>query len=254
MTMINEKFSVGDRCEVVVGMTSADVSIVEGGSGSIEVEADGQERALELVEVYQEGDTVTVRSLKGDRRWSFRRLTVRITAPAGVAVRGRTSSGDLRISAPVSDVEIDSASGDVRIAALDGNGRIKTASGDVTIGRSIGGLRVASASGDVRVEGFEGDMSIGTASGDVATGDVSGSIGFRTVSGDVVVREFGGGRLDASSMSGDFRVWLARGMTVDTDIQTISGTFLNRIKPSDEQRTVSAALSIKTLSGDITLN
>lgn len=254
MSTITENFPVGDRCDVVVALASADVSVVEGPPGSIEVVADGNERALELIEIQHDGDTVTIRSHKGDKRRNFRRVTVRIAAPAGVGFTGRTASGDLKVSAPVSDVEIDSASGDVRLAVFDGRCRIKTASGDVTIGDASGDLRAVSASGDVRINRFAGDASISTASGDVAIDSLHGSVGIRTASGDVTVRRFDGERLKASSMSGDFRIWLAPGMTIDADIQTLSGSFQNRVTPSSEERMVRAELRLKTLSGDITLH
>ncbi|MEN8233326.1 MAG: DUF4097 family beta strand repeat-containing protein [Actinomycetota bacterium] len=254
MSRIDQSFVVGEQCEVLVSLASADVSVVEGPAGSIEVAAEGHERALELIDMHQDGDVVTVRSHKGDKWWSLRRASVRITAPAGVAFTGRTASGDIRISVPASDVEIDSASGDVRLSSFDGRCRIKTASGDVTIGDSSGGLRFASASGDLRLESLEGDMTATTASGDVAIGEARGSIAVRTASGDVNIRRFEGVRLEASSMSGDFRIWLAPGMTIEADIQTLSGTFRNRVTPSSVERTISAELRLKTLSGDISLH
>ncbi|MEN8113213.1 MAG: DUF4097 family beta strand repeat-containing protein [Actinomycetota bacterium] len=254
MSRIEQSYEVGEGCEVVVTLAAADVTVVEGAGGTIEVVLDGSDRALDLIDVYQDGDVVTIRSHKGGRRWNLRQVDVRIVAPVGVALTAKTAAGDLRVSVPVSDAEIDSASGDVRLASFDGRCRVKTASGDVTIGQSSGGLRMASASGDLRLEGFEGDMTVTTASGDVEVGDVRGSVALRTASGDVVIRQFRGVRLKASSMSGDFRIWLAAGMTIDADIQTLSGDFRNSVTPSSEEKTISAELRLKTLSGDITLH
>ena len=253
MSRIEREFSVSEPCRVAVSLASAEVAIIEGNAGTIGVVVEGNDRAVEFVEVEQEGDTVSVRLQKGERRWNVRKVAVRISVPAGAAVSVRTASGDLRVTVPVSDAEIDTASSDVRLAGFDGLCRIKTASGDVVVGASSGGMRVMSASGDLRLDGFRGDLSVSTASGDVVLGEVEGMIAVRTASGDVDVRRFSGTRLEASSMSGDVTVGLASGMVIDADVQTLSGSFRNRVSPSSAERSTSAELKIKTLSGDVTL-
>ena len=228
-------------------------AVVEGSDGSIEVEIDGPEQELELFEVVHSGDVVTIRSRKAVRRRIRRRTSIRLTVPASTSVTARTASGDLRCSVPVSDAEIDVASGDVRLTSLGGRGRIKAASGDVTIGDVAGGAQISTASGDVRIDDLDGDTSISTASGDVRLGATHGSVKVKTASGDVTIRRFSGVMLEGATMSGDFDIGLVSGMSIEADIQTRSGRFRNLASDGKGERTISATMQLKTMSGDITL-
>lgn len=253
MTTLTHEFDVGDRAEVSITLPSADVAVAEGSSGTIRVEAEGAEKALEQLEIFQTGDVVTIRTRDNGRRWGRRGLSVRLFVPAGVAFAARTASGDFRILAAVSDFDFSAASGDLRLTSFNGRARIKTASGDLTIGEAIGGLQVGTASGEVRVDSFEGDAQISTASGDAVFGAASGSVSVKTASGDVTIRRFSGNSFDGATMSGDFDIGLVPGMSIDADFQTLSGSFRNLAPAGTGERSVSASMRIKTLSGDIVL-
>ena len=255
MSGTTHEFAVGDRPEIVIAVFSTDVGVVEGAAGVISVKVSGPERESDLIEIIHTGDVVTIRSHKGARRWIGRGASIRLTVPVLTAVTARAASGDLRISVPISDAEIDVASGDVHLALLSGRGRIKAASGDVTIGDIAGGVRIATASGDVRIDELDGDGSIRTASGDVRIGEAHGSVEVKTASGDVTIRQFSGVVLEGSAMSGDFDIGLVSGMSIDADIQTRSGRIKNRTSPSSRNKepSISATMRLKTMSGDITL-
>lgn len=253
MSVTTHDFVVGERPEIAVTLASAEVVVVEGEPGAIRAEAEGSDRDLELLDIYQTGDTVTVRTRKGGRFWGRRGMAIRLTVPGGTACTARTASGDLRVVAPLSDAEISAASGDVHLASLSGRARIKTASGDLTIGEAAGGLQVGTASGDVRVDAVRGDAVVNTASGDVTFGSAAGTMTVKTASGDVAIRRFGGVDLDAASMSGDLDIGLAEGMSVDADIQTRSGTFRNLVSAGGTTPAVEAKMRLVTMSGDITL-
>lgn len=253
MTVINHEFEVGDRAEVSITLPTADVTVVEGSGGIIRVEAEGTDKALEQLEIFQAGDVVTVRTRDDGRKWGRRGITMRLIVPAGVAFAARTASGDFRILVAVSDVDFTAASGDLRLASFSGRARIKTASGDLTIGEAVGGLQVGSASGDVRVDAFDGDAQVSTASGDAAFGTASGSVSIKTASGDVTIRRFSGVSFDGATMSGDLDIGLVPGMSIDADFQTLSGSFRNLAPAGTGKRSINASMKIKTLSGDIVL-
>ncbi len=253
MSMIVHEFTVGGHPEIVVTLASADVTVVDGVSGTIRVEAEGSEKELEHIEAFQTGDVVTIRSRAGFRRWSWRGLSVRLFVPTGAAFTARTASGDFRILTPISDFDCVAASGDIHLGSFSGRARVKTASGDVTIGEGTGGLQIGTASGDVRIDTFDGDAQINTASGDVAFGAARGSVTTKTASGDVTIRRFSGVSLDGATMSGDFDIGLVAGMTIDADIRTRSGSFKNLVPAGTGERTVNATLRINALSGDIVL-
>jgi hypothetical protein len=54
-------------------------------------------------------------------------------------------------------------------------------------------------------------------------------------------------------MSGDIVVGLASGLSIEANIRTLSGEFVNNVVRSDGEPTRAATLRIKTMSGDITL-
>ncbi len=253
MSGISHDFAVGDRPEISVTLASVDVIVAEGEPGSVKVEAEGNDRDLELLEIFQTGDTVTVRSRKGARRWGRRGAVVRFFVPSGAVCTARTASGDFRAVVALSDVDVASASGDVHLASLGGRARIKTASGDLTVGDASGGLRVGTASGDVRVDALSGDAVINSASGDIAFGSVAGSVTVKTASGDVAIRRFMGVDFNGASMSGDFDIGLIEGMSIDADIQTRSGSFTNLASAGAGTPTINATMRVATLSGDVTL-
>lgn len=253
MTAIAHDFSVASHPEVSVTLASADVTVVEGDAGTIRVEAEGSEKDLEQLDVFQTGDVVTVRSLTKGRAWGRRHLTVRILVPVGVTLSGHTASGDFRILVAVSNFDFVAASGDVHLSSFNGRARAKTASGDLTIGEASGTLHVGTASGDVRVDSLDGDAQINTASGDVVFGTASGSVSVKTASGDTTVRRFAGVSFEGATMSGDFDIGLVPGMSIDADMQTLSGSFRNHVPAGSGERSINASMRIKTLSGDIVL-
>jgi DUF4097 and DUF4098 domain-containing protein YvlB len=255
MSSTVQEFTVGDRPELVISVSSVDVNVVEGSDGSIGIEVKGSDRNLDLLEIVHTGDVVTVRTKKGGRRWRGRGSSIRLTVPTSTAVTARTASGDLRISVPVSDAEIDTSSGDIHLASVSGRGKVKAASGDITIGSTVGEIRISTASGDVRLDEVDGDVSIGTASGDVRLGAAHGSIEVKTASGDVTIRRFSGVMLEGGAMSGDFQIGLVAGMSIDADIQTRSGRFRNLTTPASEtsESSISTTMRLRTMSGDVTL-
>lgn len=253
MSKLKREFAVGDHPEVVVTVSSAGVSVVEGDSKTIVLEAEGSESGLEQLSVMQTGDVITVTTRKGGRSWGRGRLKIKLVVPEGTVIGVRATSGDIRILGPVSDVVIEGASSDVHLASFDGRARVKTASGDLTVGSAAGGLQVATASGDVRVDSLDGDLVASTASGDISVGSAEGSVSVKTASGDVAVRRFSGVHFDGATMSGDIAIGLVPGMSIDADFQTLSGSFRNLAPAGSGERSINATMRIKTMSGDITL-
>jgi hypothetical protein len=232
---------------------SAGASVVEGEPEMITIEVEGSDRELEQLDVVQTGDVIAVRSRTGGRRWVRGSLKLRFAVPVDTTFGAQSASGDIKILAPLSDVEITTASGDIHLASFDGRARLKTSSGDLTVGSAVGGLQVATASGNVRVDSLDGDLVASTASGDVSIGSADGSVSIKTSSGDVAVRRFSGVRFDGTALSGDFVIGLVPGMSIGADFQTRSGSFRNLAPAGTGERTINATMRIKTMSGDITL-
>lgn len=250
----NESFDVGDHPELVVAVASSDVVLNEGPPGRIDVELSGRESDLDLFDITRAGDIVSVQFRReGGRRWSQPRVRVDATLPPGADIEVKTASGDVLGSIDAGDLIVATASGDIRFGDITRTAKIKSASGDVFVGDVSGDFDGVAASGDFRIDSVTGDAKVSTASGDIVINKAAGPTETKTASGDITVREFSGSSITMLSMSGDIAIWLAPGMSIDAEISTLSGDFINKTTPSGEEPTIQASLLAKTLSGDITL-
>jgi DUF4097 and DUF4098 domain-containing protein YvlB len=164
-------------------------------------------------------------------------LDVELEVPRGTALDVATVSGDTSLIGSLGVVTVKSVSGDVIANDTSDALEVQTASGDVISGHVLTTLKCKSSSGDVVCHGAAADTEIISASGDVVlSADQPGSIIVRNVSGDVVVR-------------------VARGLAVDINGNTVSGSLASNIDldgdggdtTSDEE----LVIKITTVSGDI---
>jgi hypothetical protein len=249
-----ETFEVGRRPELVVAAASSDIVLKAGDPGRIDVALEGSEAGLELFDITHAGDLVSIRLRKnGGRRWLQPSVMIFVALPPGSDVDLRTASGDIIASVETGNLSVATSSGDVRFADVSRRAKIKTARGDIALGNVSGDVEGASASGDIRVDSISGDLSVSTASGDLVIGEVSGRAVAKSASGDVRIKLFDGPSLSIVAVSGDIVVGLATGMSIEANIRTLSGDFVNHVVPSDGEPTRDATLRIKTMSGDITL-
>lgn len=249
--MRREEYAVGDRPEVEVSVKSGDVHLLPGSPGEVAVELAGSDAAVEAMEVTRSGNRVTVRDRSGLRGWLAKGVDVTISAPEGTRAVLQAASGEITGSVTLAGVSVELASGGLRLDDVAGSVAVETGSGDVSLGAVGGDLSISTASGDIRVGSTEGRAVVNSASGDVNLRRLSGSLKVRTASGDVSVGAFGGSEVNGQSMSGDFRIGLEPGLSVDADIQTLSGSIRNETTESGEASLRHVAVRIKTFSGDI---
>jgi hypothetical protein len=153
-----------------------------------------------------------------------------ITAPAGVAVTGGLTSGDVRLT--------DVKSADVTLT-----------SGDIEVHGATAGVTARSRSGDMGVTGVKGAVTLEAGSGDVRATDLAGPVTARTDSGniDVTLTEPANVTLEASS--GDVRVSVPAG-AYQVRADTGSGDANVGI---DNDPTAKNRLDIRARSGDVTV-
>jgi lia operon protein LiaG len=160
--------------------------------------------------------------------------------------------------------------------------RVTTVSGDITIPGIVGEVRqsveLSTTSGSIQLESLQTpDLNVRTNSGDIRTQGVSApSARVDTTSGKVEFREFTGS-LDATSISGDIEVsGTYQGGNIGSTsgsvrltsslptedfnyhLETVSGTLQVNGKqqgnPADSATSGSRGVTVKTISGDITIN
>jgi DUF4097 and DUF4098 domain-containing protein YvlB len=249
-----ESFLVGDHPELVVSVATSDVVLNEGEPGRIDVELDGKESDTEMFDITQAGDIVSIQARKDTgRRWIQPRVRIAVTLPAGSDIELKTASGDVLGSIDAGDLIVATASGDIRFGDITRKAKIKSASGDVFVGDVAGDFDGVAASGDFRIDSVSGEATVSTASGDIVINAASGPVAAKTASGDIIVRNFSGPSVSTLSMSGDITIWLTPGMSIDADISTLSGDFINKTTPSGDEPSKRASLRAKTLSGDVIL-
>ena len=155
-----ESFEIGDHGELIVVVSSTDIMLTEGEPGHIDVVLEGKQQGLELFDITQVGDLVSIQR-KDTRRWSAPKVRIAVSLPAGSDVDIKTATGDI-------------ASGDARLGDVSRKAKIKTASGDVFIGDVDGDFQGVSASGDFRIATVSGDLTVSTASGDISVDEAGG--------------------------------------------------------------------------------
>jgi len=244
-----ETFEVGERPRIEMNLPSGDAVFLPGEPGRVEVLVEGR-HADELV-VEQRGGRILLRTPgRSGSRWDSFDVTFR--APVGTDLEVRAASADVDVKVTVGSLGASLASGDIRAGEIEGDATVESASGDVELGEVGGNLAVSTASGDVLLRQAGGRAALNTASGEVRLGSVLAALSVSTQSGDFEVEHYAGGDLVCNSTSGDIRIGLPSGRTLDVDLNTVSGDIRSDFSPEDGDG-ATARLRVKTVSGDIVL-
>lgn len=249
-----------------VALEAADVTTTE-----VRVEGDHADE----VEVYQDGNAVTVRAPRirtgffgGEPSYDVRvvlpqhsNVAVK-TGSADISARGqfaecqlKSGSGEVDVEHVVAPALIETGSGDVSVTRADAELRVKSGSGDIRLGSTSASVSISTGSGDVAITSSHGPTVVKTGSGDLAVATADGDLSMATGSGDVTVARLNRGRFTSKGASGDVRVGIPAGVPVWTDISALSGQVRSGLvgagQPADGQDYIE--LRATTVSGDITL-
>jgi len=253
--MRREVFTVSGNVTFELITGSGDVEVLSSGGEEVIVELRGGPESDYTVEL--NGSDLVVRppsKRSGKRRFSS--TDIKLYVPEQAAGEVRVASGDVIVGTDLRELTVATASGDIRVnATVGGDFGAKTASGDIKT-RGIGGhVLIATASGDVTIEDVGGDLSFNSASGDLRANKVAGMVEIKGVSSDVSIAAVSGHTVRARTLSGDVRLRVPPGRTIDLDMQTLSGEVVNRLTRSDDDTGPKKALaiSVKTVSGDLKL-
>lgn len=208
---VNERKAAEPRGSVEVINTSGRVAVSGWDRPEVEVTGTLGER-VERLEFTAGGGRTVIRAVlrKGMSPSGSGDAVLDIRVPAGSKLDVSTVSADLVVRGVRGEQRLGTVSGDVE-ADLGREASARTISGDLRLGSSSGTTRleVNSISGTIRVEGqVGGRVEASTVSGDASflLGSVT-EAEFETVSGDLTatLALAGDGRLQAESVSGDVR-------------------------------------------------
>jgi hypothetical protein len=150
------------------------------------------------------------------------------TAP-GVAVRGRLTSGDVRLTG---------------VGATD----LQVTSGDLLVQDAAGPVQIRATSGDVRVVGAKSTVKVRSTSGDVQAIDAGGAVDAQVTSGDVTVRLAAPASVTAQTHSGDVNVTVPKG---SYKLQTDAGSGDVATPGLVSDATSKNVIDVRTSSGDV---
>lgn len=113
--------------------------------------------------------------------------TYEITAPAGVAVRGQLSSGNIQL-AQVGSANVRTGSGDIELTRIDGTVKAEATSGSIEANATGGALTLRTTSGDITGASLRGGKAVAAeaTSGNVEIGLAeAASVNARVQSGNI---------------------------------------------------------------------
>lgn len=110
-----------------------------------------------------EGDKLI---LDGDCGWQCSASYV-VTVPAGTAITGRSSSGDVVLKG-LGSVDVKASSGDVTATGTTGSVKLDLSSGDAVVAGANGAVELSASSGDITAT----DLTGGPVSADASSGDI----------------------------------------------------------------------------------
>ncbi len=183
--LFDESFRVREGGELTVDLGSESVTVrtVSGDRARVVVEGRGRDAEAEFqrrrFSARTDGGDLVVRTDPPQRRWSMSRTDARFEVTIEIP---RRYSAD-----------IDLGSGGVDVASLVGDLRVDVGSGSVRV-EDVEGDRISldTGSGSVQAQTLRGDVTIDTGSGSVSVDRVYGALSVDTGSGSVSVGEVDG--------------------------------------------------------------
>jgi DUF4097 and DUF4098 domain-containing protein YvlB len=201
---------------------------------------------------------------------------------AAVLCEAASVSGDISVSGVRGDAAIHTVSGNVRARDIEGMLELSSTSGNIEVERTA--LRkVNSVSGDATIRDVRGEMAIHSVSGDIRVEGAAGAVEASSTSGDINITAYAvrsassvsgdvcisassiPGPVELSTISGDIRFRVPVNTNADIAMHSVSGDLTNDSELPISALTITkrsmkgkigaggAAISMKTTSGDVTL-
>ncbi len=249
-----ERFEIGPAARLDVSLPAGNVVVTAGEAGAIEVTVRGAN--LELFRMEQRGDTVYLSVERSGLSRLRAHYDIVASVPAGIELAAKLAAADLTVEVEIAALNASLSSGDLRTRDVAGPAQVKVASGDMRLGDVGGKLTVSGASGDLHAESAA-ELEVALASGDVDVGHVAGRAQVNTAAGDVRIGSFDGEVCECRTMSGDVRLGIPPGRTLDVDARTLTGDVRSLFEPKDDGPDlgdrVPASIRVKTMAGDVLL-
>jgi len=196
---------VSGQVELEVTSASGNITVHQGGSGSVNVSAkihanngswlfgsgNVEERIRKIEQnppIFQQGNTIRIGKIEDRELTRNISIDYDVTVPPQTRVSSHTGSGDQVVS------------------GLQLPLTAKTGSGNITVENVTADTRVNSGSGDLKIKSIKGVLYAETGSGNINADDIAGDVFANTGSGNIDVRQSAGGSVKAETGSGNIKL------------------------------------------------
>ncbi len=219
---------VSGQVELEVTSASGNITVNQGGSGSVNVSAkihanngswlfgsgNVEERIRKIEQnppIFQQGNTIRIGKIEDRELTRNISIDYDVTVPPQTRVSSHTGSGDQVIS------------------GLQLPLTAKTGSGNITVENVTADTRVNSGSGDLKIKSIKGVLYAETGSGNINADDIAGDVFANTGSGNIDVRQSAGGSVKAETWrlgagSGNITLKVPSQASFNLDARTSSGS------------------------------
>lgn len=178
-------------------------------------------------------------------------VDVSVTVPTGSRCWVTTASADVTVRGEVGSLAAKAISGHVVADAITGDTEVSTTSGRISISEAAGEVSAKSASGAVELGHAGRAVDVNTVSGKVEIGIAATDTTVRTASGRVKIGSLSRGQAEITTVSGEIKVHVAKGVGVFMDMSSISGRVTSELEPSDSGDQVDLNLRCRSASGGV---
>lgn len=178
-------------------------------------------------------------------------LDIRVTLPAGSRCTVQTVSASIVCNGELATLAAKTTSGEVLTDSITGDVEVNTVSGRVAITDAAGRVSAKSASGAIEVGRVAGDLEVNSVSGKVSIGKAESDAKVRSASGRIKIASLARGQANISSVSGEVRVYIAKGVGVYLDMSSLSGRVTSALEPSDAADQIDLHLHCHSVSGSV---
>lgn len=178
-------------------------------------------------------------------------LDVRVTLPTGSHCSASTASADVRATGELGSLRVKTASGAIRADAVTGECDVNTMSGRVAIDDAASHVSANSASGAIEIGRVGGNLDVNNVSGKVDIGKAEADASINTASGRVKIGSLAHGQAEIATVSGEVKVYIAKGTGVYLDMTSLTGRVTSELEPSQASDQVDLHLQCRSVSGGI---
>ncbi len=263
---LNQELDATPAGRLVLDVDFGNVDVTAGADGKASIQAhrkidsDNEAREKEYfaevpIVVEQQGDTITVRARRSDRKdWSWSghvnmdaHYTIRL--PKQFNVDLRTGGGVVSVSGLKGEIKTNTSGGKLKFTQLEGPIDGKTSGGSIEMSSCNGDSNINTSGGSIDVKSGRGRLEARTSGGSIAVRDYVGDTDVKTSGGRLALENVSG-KITGKTSAGSIDLSLADPVTDDVNLDSSAGS-IDVIVPPKAGLTVDAKTSMGKIRTEI---